>query len=54
MDIHFPVEELIKITVEAEEEKRNKYRKKRQWIRGAEDTIYTVIKDKLSGRSGSC
>lgn len=54
MDINSPVEELIKMTLRAEEEKRNKNRKKRQWLRGAEDTISTVIQDKLNGRSGNC
>jgi len=54
MDINFQVEELIKMGLEAEEEKRKKIHKKRQWLRGAEDTILTVINDKLNGRGGDC
>lgn len=54
MDINSQVEELIKLTLKAEQDKRKKMQKKRQWLKGAEDTISSVIKSKLSGKSGDC
>lgn len=54
MDINSQVEELIKLTLKAEQDKRKKMQKKRQWLKGAEDTISNVIKSKLSGKSGDC
>ena len=54
MDINSQVEELIKMTLEAEEAKKKKLNKKRQWLKAAESNISTVIQDKLSNRSGDC
>ena len=54
MDINSQVEELIKMAVEAEEAKKKKLNKKRQWLKAAESNISTVIQDKLNNRSGDC